>query len=44
VPILTGGADSRDASYLPGRLEWTLSPRLYGVEVAAARTAASTAR
>ena len=35
VPILTGGADSRDASYLPGRLEWTLSPRLYGVEVAA---------
>ena len=35
VPILTGGADSRDASYLPGRLEWTLSPRLYGVELAA---------
>ena len=34
VPILTGGADSRDASYLPGRLEWTLSPRLYGVELA----------
>jgi len=35
VPVLTGGADSRDASYLPGRLEWTLSPRFYGVEVAA---------
>jgi general secretion pathway protein N len=35
VPILTGGADSRDASYLPGRLEWTLSPRFYGVELAA---------
>jgi len=35
VPILTGGGDSRDASYLPGRLEWTLSPRLYGVELAA---------
>ena len=35
VPILTGGADSRDASYLPGRLQWTLSPRFYGVELAA---------
>lgn len=35
VPVLTGGADSRDASFLPGRLEWTLSPRLYGVELAA---------
>lgn len=35
VPILTGGADSRNASYLPGRLEWTLSPRLHGVELAA---------
>ena len=35
VPVLTGGADSRDASYLPGRLEWSLSPRLYGVELAA---------
>ncbi|MDQ6628824.1 MAG: type II secretion system protein N [Pseudomonadota bacterium] len=30
VPVLTGGAGSRDASMLPGRLEWTLSPRLYG--------------
>ncbi|MGZ5217321.1 MAG: type II secretion system protein N [Caldimonas sp.] len=35
VAVLTGGADSRDASTLPGRLEWTLSPRLYGVELAA---------
>ena len=35
MPVLTGGADSRDASFLPGRLEWTLSPRLYGVELAA---------
>ena len=35
VPVLTGGAGSRDASYLPGRLEWTLSPRFYGVELAA---------
>ncbi|MEP7302607.1 MAG: type II secretion system protein N [Caldimonas sp.] len=35
VPILTGGADSRDASVLPGRLEWTLSPRFYGVELGA---------
>lgn len=35
IAVLTGGADSRDASYLPGRLEWTLSPRFYGVELAA---------
>jgi general secretion pathway protein N len=35
VPVLTGGADSRDASTLPGRLEWTLSPRFYGVLVSA---------
>jgi general secretion pathway protein N len=35
VPVLTGGPDSRDASYLPGRVEWTLSPRFYGVEFAA---------
>ncbi|MGZ5132548.1 MAG: type II secretion system protein N [Caldimonas sp.] len=35
VAVLTGGADSRDASTLPGRLEWTLSPRVYGVELAA---------
>jgi len=30
VPVLAGGADSRDASTLPGRLGWTLAPRLYG--------------
>ena len=35
VAVLTGGADSRDASYLPGRLEWTLAPRFYGVVLAA---------
>jgi general secretion pathway protein N len=35
VPVLTGGVDSRDASMLPGRIEWTLSPRLYGAELAA---------
>ena len=35
VPVLTGGPDSRDASFLPGRLEWTLAPRWYGVELAA---------
>ena len=35
VPVLTGGADSRDATFLPGRLEWTMAPRWYGVEVAA---------
>ena len=35
VAVLTGGSDSRDASYLPGRLEWTLAPRFYGVELAA---------
>jgi general secretion pathway protein N len=35
VPVLTGGAESRDAAFLPGRLEWTLSPRFYGVQVQA---------
>ena len=35
VPVLTGGAESRDAAFLPGRLEWTLSPRLYGFQVQA---------
>jgi general secretion pathway protein N len=35
VPVLAGGAGSHDASSLPGRLEWTLSPRLYGLELAA---------
>jgi general secretion pathway protein N len=34
VAVLTGGAGSRDASTLPGRLEWTISPRFWGVEVA----------
>jgi general secretion pathway protein N len=33
VPILTGGRDSRDASALPGRLEWTLVPSGLGVEM-----------
>jgi len=32
--VLTGGPQSRDASFLPGRVEWTLSPRLYGAELA----------
>jgi general secretion pathway protein N len=35
VPVLAGGPDSRDATFLPGRLEWTLAPRWYGVEMAA---------
>ena len=35
VAVLAGGPDSRDATYLPGRLEWTLAPRWYGVELAA---------
>ncbi|MEO8836304.1 MAG: type II secretion system protein N [Caldimonas sp.] len=35
VAVLAGGPDSRDATYLPGRLEWTLAPRLYGAELAA---------
>jgi general secretion pathway protein N len=30
VLVLTGGADSRDASALPGRLGWRLSPSLSG--------------
>jgi len=33
--ILTGGRDSRDASALPGRLEWTLVPAGLGVELRA---------
>ena len=33
VPILTGGRDSRDASALPGRLEWTLVPRGLGLDL-----------
>lgn len=33
VLVLTGGADSRDANSLPGRLEWTLRPGLAGIEL-----------
>ena len=35
VPVLAGGPDSRAASFLPGRLEWKLSPRWYGIKLAA---------
>lgn len=35
VAVLSGGPQSRDASFVPGRFEWTLSPRLYGAELAA---------
>ena len=35
VAVLTGGPQSRDAAFLPGRIEWSLSPRLYGAEMAA---------
>jgi len=35
VAVLAGGPGSRDASSLPGRLEWTLAPRWYGAELAA---------
>ena len=35
VAVLAGGPDSRDATYLPGRLEWKLAPRWYGLELAA---------
>ena len=35
VAVLAGGPDSRDATYLPGRLDWTLVPRWYGVDLAA---------
>jgi general secretion pathway protein N len=33
VPVLTGGPDSRDASALPSRLEWSVGPRFYGLEL-----------
>ncbi len=33
--VLTGGPQSRDASALPGRLEWTLALRGYGFELRA---------
>ena len=35
VAILTGGPQSRDAAALPGRLEWSLAPRIYGFELLA---------
>ena len=35
VAVLTGGPQSRDASALPGRLEWTLSLRALGLELKA---------
>ncbi len=35
VAVLAGDPDSRDASFLPGRIEWTLAPRWYGVDLAA---------
>jgi general secretion pathway protein N len=34
VAVLTGGAGSRDASSLPGRLTWTLRPHGLGLELA----------
>ena len=33
LPVLTGGADSRDAATLPGRLHWQLRPRLDGLSL-----------
>jgi general secretion pathway protein N len=36
--VLTGGTGSRDASILPGRLEWTLAPRWHGLELAVRET------
>ena len=33
VAVLTGGPQSRDASALPGRLEWQVSPRWNGLEL-----------
>jgi general secretion pathway protein N len=35
VPVLTGGPDSRDASALPGRLEWTLGMKGLAFELRA---------
>jgi general secretion pathway protein N len=31
--VLTGGAASRDASVLPGRLQWSLTPRWTGADI-----------
>jgi general secretion pathway protein N len=35
IAVLTGGPGSRDASSLPGRLEWTLRPKGLGFELRA---------
>jgi general secretion pathway protein N len=35
IAVLTGGPGSRDASSLPGRLEWSLRPRGLGLELRA---------
>ncbi len=35
IAVLTGGPGSRDASALPGRLEWTLRPKGLGFELRA---------
>lgn len=35
VVVLTGGPESRDASALPGRLDWTLRPSGLGIELRA---------
>jgi general secretion pathway protein N len=35
VPVLTGGPDSRDASALPGRLEWTVGTKGLAFELRA---------
>jgi len=35
VPVLTGGADSRDASALPGRMEWTMGMKGLAFELRA---------
>ena len=35
VPVLTGGPGSRDASALPGRIEWTLGLKGLGLELRA---------
>lgn len=37
VPVLTGGADSRDAAALPGRLSWSLALRGLGVDLRASQ-------
>ncbi len=34
VPVLTGGTGSRDASYLPGRIEWSMWPGFTGLQLA----------